>query len=131
MNIVVSDPKTSKAISINTEKPVYLGKKIGDEVDLSIIGLEGYKGIIKGGSDKSGFPMKPSLQGISRKRIIMEKGVGIRKTKKGLKRKKMVRGNTVAEDIAQLNIVIKEYGSKPFMEYLPKKEEKEKAEKNE
>ena len=130
MNIVVSDPKSAKAISINTEKPVYLGKKIGDEVDLGEIGLEGYKGVIRGGSDKSGFPMKPSLQGTIRKRIILEKGVGIRKPQKGLRKKKTVRGNVVAEDIAQLNIVITKHGQKPFEEYLPKKEEK-KEEKNE
>ncbi|MDO8627133.1 MAG: S6e family ribosomal protein, partial [Candidatus Diapherotrites archaeon] len=71
MNIVVSNPKTGKAYQKKTESPVYLNKKIGAEVDLSVIGLDGYKGVIKGGSDKDGFPMKSSLDGGLRKRILI------------------------------------------------------------
>lgn len=126
MNIVVSDPKTRKAYSINTEKPVFLGKRIGDEVDLSIIGLAGYKGVITGGSDKDGFPMKPTLPGTIRKKILMSSGVGYRPKEKGIKKRKRVRGNTIAEDIHQVNIKVTHYGEKPLEELL--KKEKEKAE---
>ena len=49
MNIVISDPKTSKAYSYKSDKPVYAGKKLGDQVDLSLIGLSGYTGQITGG----------------------------------------------------------------------------------
>ena len=124
MNIVVSDPKTRKAYSINTEKPVFLGKRIGDEVVLSIIGLAGYKGVITGGSDKDGFPMKPTLPGTIRKKILMSSGVGYRPKEKGIKKRKRVRGNTIAEDIHQVNIKVTHYGEKPLEELL----KKEKAE---
>ncbi len=133
MNIVISSPKTAKAYSKKMEKPVFLSKKIGSEVDLSILGLEGYTGKIVGGSDKDGFPMKSSLEGTFRRKVFISKGVGFnpkakiewkKKDKKKLRQKfikgirvrKNVRGNTVAEDIHQLNIVVVKEGSKPLDE---------------
>lgn len=128
MNLVISDPKTKKAYSINTEKPVFIGKKIGDEVDLSILGLPGYKGLITGGSDKDGFPMKPTLPGTARKRLFMAGGVGYRCKEKGIRKRKRVRGNTIAEDIHQVNIKVTQYGNKPLKELLKKEEASEKGE---
>lgn len=128
MNIVISNSKTAKAYSHKTEKPVFLGKKIGEEVDLTEIGLEGYKGLIKGGSDKNGFPMKPTLPGTGRKKIFIASGVGFRPKRKGIRVRKTVRGNIVAEDIHQLNIAITEEGAKPLEEIFKKEAKAEKAE---
>ena len=59
MNIVISDPKTKKAYSKKIEDPKpFLNKKIGETINLTIIGLDGFEGKITGGSDKEGFPMK-------------------------------------------------------------------------
>jgi len=130
MNLVISDPKTRKAYNVNTEKPVFIGKKIGDEVDLSAVGLPGYKGVISGGSDKDGFPMKPTLPGTARKMLFMAGGVGYRPRGKGIRKRKRVRGNTIAEDIHQVNIKVTQYGDRPLEELL-KKEASEKSEDSE
>lgn len=123
MNIVVSDPKTSKAYSKKTDEPVFLNKKIGDEVQLSIIGLEGYTGKITGGSDKNGFPMKPTMQGSIRKKIFISEGVGFNPKRKGIRVRKTVRGNTIAGDIHQVNIAVTKEGPTPLEKIFAKPEE--------
>lgn len=120
MNIVISDPKEGKAYSKKTEQAVFVGRKINEVVSLDVIGLKGYKAVITGGSDKDGFPMKPSLEGQGRKKLLIEKGIGIKKKRKGEKRRKRVRANTVAPDIHQLNLKITEYGSTKLSEYFKK-----------
>ncbi|MEM0359832.1 MAG: 30S ribosomal protein S6e [Candidatus Diapherotrites archaeon] len=128
MNIVLSDPKSGKAYSKKIESVAFMGKKLGETVSLETIGLKGYKAIITGGSDKDGFPMKPSVEGQSRKKILMSKGIGIKGLKKGEKRRKRVRGNTVAKDIHQLNLKITEYGPESLAEIFKKTGEEKKEE---
>jgi small subunit ribosomal protein S6e len=102
---------------------VFRGLKIGSEIDGAAVGVEG---IIKltGGSDSAGFPMRPDVLGGVKKRVLLTAGVGFRSKEKGLKRRKMVRGNTVTEEIYQINAVLI---SKP----VKKKKEAPKAEKSE
>ena len=53
IKIVINDPKTGKSFnkSLDSEKADQLfGKKINEEFDLSFVGLDGYVGIITGGS---------------------------------------------------------------------------------
>ena len=128
MNIVVSDPKTGKAFSKKTEDSVFLNKAIGEEVDLSVIGLSGFKAKITGGSDKQGFPMKHSLQGSGRKKLLLKKGVGFKTDRKGAKKRKRVRGNTIGIETMQLNIVVTKHGDKKLEEFFMKAEEPKKEE---
>ena len=79
-----------------------LGLQIGNDTDASIVGLEG-KMKVTGGSDKSGIPMRPDLHGMARKHILIPKGVGLQDTVKGLRKRKLVRGNTISEEIYQIN----------------------------
>jgi len=79
-----------------------LGLLIGQEIDASLVGLEG-KIKITGGSDKSGVPMRTDLLGAARKRILIPKGVGLQNTEKGLRKRKLLRGNTISEEIYQVN----------------------------
>ncbi|MFB6209391.1 MAG: 30S ribosomal protein S6e [Candidatus Nanohaloarchaea archaeon] len=95
-----------------------VGKKIGEEIDGGIIGLEGYSLEITGGSDKQGFPMRESIEGAVRRRILIEEGQGIREDEEGVRRRKSVRGNTVSEEIEQLNTRVVDEGSKPVEELL-------------
>lgn len=120
MNIILSDPKQGKAYSKKTGEVVFAGRKIGDTVPLDVIGLNGYKAIITGGSDKDGFPMKPTLEGQARKKLLMERGIGIRKKRKGERRRKRARANTVAQDIHQLNLKIIEYGQAKLSDIFKK-----------
>jgi len=65
--------------------------------------LSGYTLKITGGSDKQGFPMRRSIEGTIRKQIMLDKGAGIEKGEDGVRKRKSVRGNTVSEEIEQLN----------------------------
>ena len=56
-----------------------------------------------GGSDKSGVPMRPDVHGPARKYVLLSKGVGLKDTEKGLRKRKLVRGNTISDEIYQLN----------------------------
>lgn len=129
MNIVVSDPKNGMAYSKKTEKEVFLNYKIGDEISLDELGLEGYKGIIKGGSDKQGFPMHPTLIGIGRKKVLLAKGTGFKPLIHGQRKKISIRANMVSNEISQLNVKITAYGSKPLSEIFEKPEKKAKESK--
>ncbi|HLC78993.1 MAG TPA: S6e family ribosomal protein [archaeon] len=120
MNIVVSDPKTRKAYSKKIDSPqIFIGKKIGEQVELGLIGLDGYSAQITGGSDKQGFPMRSNLAGMNRKEVYITIDV-----KKGRREKTARRGNTVSDEIAQLNLKITKEGSKKLEEILGSNKEK-------
>ena len=123
MKAVINDPKTGKSFQIEIEGEKLFGKKIGDEIDGVVLGYEGYKFKITGGSDKDGFPMRKDVHGTGRKKIYLSSGPGFRPKRKGEKRRKTVRGNTIAEDIAQINLMVTKHGKVP----LEKPESEEKA----
>ncbi len=103
--VVISD---SKGNSINQEikdksaQPL-VGSKIGDIMDSSVFGFKDGKIKITGGSDKSGTPMRSDLHGGVRKYILMTNGVGARNLDPGERKRKLVRGNLITEEIYQLN----------------------------
>ncbi len=124
MKLVISDIKTGKAYNKKTEEAVFLNKKVGDEVDLGTVGLTGFKAKITGGSDKQGFPMKLTLEGQGRKKLLVKKGIGVKSNVKGKYIRKTMRGNIVAADIVQLNLAITKQGSKPISEFIKPAETK-------
>jgi len=94
-------------IRINDERTKSLiGLKIGDVFDGSIIGLKGVKLKITGGSDYSGFPMRPDIHGGVKKRVLLSGPPGFHPREKGERRRKTIRGNTITEDIVQINTAI-------------------------
>ncbi len=102
--LTISD-KNGKSISKEvkeTDANPLLGLEIPAETDASIVGLSG-KITITGGSDKSGVPMRSDVHGLARKRVLLTKGVGLKDTEKGLRKRKLVRGNTISDEIYQLN----------------------------
>lgn len=123
MQLVIST-KNGKAYSTTVEGQEFNGKKIGDEVSLDKAGLQGYSAKITGGSDKQGFPMRHDLPGNQRKKIFTGGGTGFRPIIKGQKKRVSVRGNTVSEETAQLNLALTKQGSVPIEEVLGKKEKK-------
>jgi small subunit ribosomal protein S6e len=95
-------------VRLNDERTsAFLGLKIGDEVDGSILGLRGVKLIITGGSDISGFPMRPDVPGPVKKKALLAGPPGFRPSENGERRRKMIRGNTIALDTVQINTMIK------------------------
>jgi len=99
------------------------GKEIGEEFEGGIIGLSGYTLKITGGSDKSGIPMRKTIEGSERKRIMIGEGQGINEDEDGVRRRKSVRGKRVSDEIQQLNTTVIEEGSKSVEEILSEDEE--------
>jgi small subunit ribosomal protein S6e len=100
----VSDIKgksVTKELKDNDGNPL-LGLQIGNETDAAIVGLKG-KLKITGGSDKSGVPMRSDIHGAARKRVLLSKGVGLQDAEIGQRVRKLMRGNTISEEIYQLN----------------------------
>ncbi|MBT3304459.1 30S ribosomal protein S6e [Candidatus Woesearchaeota archaeon] len=106
MKLVISDKKgKAKQIEFEDEKALR-GLKIGDKLEGSSIGLEGYEFEIRGGSDSAGFPMRRDVQGEERKRILVTNSLGAHIKRKGMRKRKTVRGNTVSIATAQLNLYV-------------------------
>jgi len=99
------------------------GKQIGETFDGGIIGLSGYKLEVRGGSDRDGFPMKDSLEGTERKKVLLKDGVGLDVEKDGERQRKSVRGNTVSNQIEQLNTKVVEAGDKSVEDLLTEEDE--------
>ena len=114
MKLVVSDPATKKAYTKTVENAqMFFGKKVGEEVELGIAGLDGYSAKIMGGSDKQGFPIKSDLEGGARKVVLLTTDV-----KKGSKQKSSRRGSMISDETSQLNLKVTKTGSKPLEELL-------------
>ncbi|KZX09904.1 30S ribosomal protein S6e [Methanobrevibacter oralis] len=122
--VVVSDKAESYQIEVDETK-AFNGLLIGDEFDGGLVGLDGYTLKITGGSDKNGFTMKKDISGTRRIKSLLTGGIGYHPKADGVKRRKTVRGNTIAEDIVQINTVVAEAGSKPIAEILGTGDEEE------
>ncbi len=125
MIITLSNPKTSKSYKIKTTEPVFINKKLGEEVDLSPLNLKG-KAKITGGSTKTGFPMVPFIEGLKNKTVLLSDGLGFKAKFKGEKRRKTVAGNIISEDIEQVNLKIIDIDSSLNLDEMFPKEAKEK-----
>lgn len=131
MKLVISN-KEGKARQVEFENDIKLiGLKIGDKIDGSLVGLEGFELELRGGSDNAGFPMRRDVQGAERKRILTSGGTGVKVTVRGMLKKKTVRGNTVSPATAQLNFFALKVGNPEFFNVAKaeKKEEKEEKKK--
>jgi len=102
--LTISDIKgksISKELKDSDANPL-LGLELGNETDASIVGLTG-KLKLTGGSDKSGVPMRNDVHGTARKRVLLSRGVGLQDAEYGQRKRKLMRGNSVSEEIYQVN----------------------------
>lgn len=136
--VIVSDPEdgTSKTVELEDARAVPLiGKKIGDIIDGSVVGLPGFKVQITGGSDKDGFPMRPNVHGGVRRHVVLSGGVGFNPQNEGERRRKRVRGNIITDEIVQVNMKVvekpknKKAGEEKEKPQLTKEERKAEEEK--
>lgn len=123
----VSDPETGKSWQVEKDAVALVGTKIGEEFNGSFLGLNGYTLMLTGGSDKDGFPMRESVEGTGRNEVLMKGGSGYNPKESGVKRRKTVRGNTVSEEIVQVNtkVVDRESDAQPISELLGSEEDEE------
>lgn len=108
----LSDPKTRRAVKLKIEGPrssALLNLRIGDVIDGGPIGIKG-KIKITGGSDRAGIPMRPDVHGPGKKYVLLSDRPGFRPRKKGERKRKLVRGNIISEEIYQINAVLIEGG---------------------
>jgi small subunit ribosomal protein S6e len=116
----------SKSFQKEIDSNMLYGKKIGEKVQGSPLGLENYELQITGGSDRQGFPMRKGVTGIIRKKLILSGGVGYKPKGKGIRRRKSIRGETVSEEIAQINLKVLKEGKQKFDDFVKKEEPAEK-----
>tara|TARA_Y100000310_G_C20065469_1_gene526938 strand:- start:16 stop:507 length:492 start_codon:yes stop_codon:yes gene_type:complete len=129
LKLAIGNPGTKKTYKVElADGSKLIGKKIGDEVKGELVGLDGYTLKITGGTDSSGFPMSKSIEGSGRKRVLLKVGsLGFRSrrirklvkkegqklkrvTRKGERRRKSIRGNTISTDSKQINFVVVKAG---------------------
>jgi small subunit ribosomal protein S6e len=128
--VIVSDPETgtSKAVELEEARATPLiGKRIGEVIDGAIVDFAGHKIQVMGGSDKDGFPMRPSVHGGVRRRIVLSGGVGFNPLDEGLRRRKSIRGNVITDEIVQINAKIVEKPKHPKEAKKPKEKKQEKT----
>ncbi len=137
----IGDPKTKRTYGKTIENYFLTGKKVGDVVDGQLLGLANYQLKITGGSDSAGFPMRGDIDGIGRKRIVLDSGdIGFKgkKRKKAHKqnhyfitKRKSIRGNTISQFTQQINLRVVKEGEKSIKELwgISDKEPKETSEK--
>lgn len=129
---VISEPTSRKSIKLEVDQDKaagLIGKRIGDEFNGDIIGLIGYVLKITGGTDKDGFPMHLGLKGSGRQKLLLSGPPGFHPLQKGQRKRKMVRGDTISEDVVQINAKVVKVGEKAFDQFSSKREVKEVAEK--
>ena len=117
-----------KSFQKEIDGEIFYGKKIGDKIEGSVIGLDNYELVITGGSDKQGFPMRKGVHGTARKKLLLSGGPGYRPRRKGVRRRKSVRGEVVSPEIAQLNLKVVKEGDKKFEDILKEFKSSEKSE---
>ena len=131
--VIINDIKNGKSHQVQISghhANSLIGKKIGDEVDGIFVQLPGYKLILSGGTDKNGFPMRKDFPGMGRRRLLLSKSKGFNAKEDGLRKKKSIRGNTINQDIVQINMKVTKYSSKPIDKLIIKEDKDKKEEEN-
>jgi small subunit ribosomal protein S6e len=115
--LVISEQAASVARTVgDVQAAGFLGKRIGETVGGELIGASGYTFRISGGTDKSGFPLRPDVPGARQVRLYVGEGFGFRAPRRGMRRRRTFRGNTISEETVQINLVVDQKGPKPLAE---------------
>ncbi len=62
--------------------------------------------------------MRHDIPGSTRRRLLLSRGLGFKPTERGKRKKKSVRGNTINQDIVQVNMKVMKPGAKPIDEII-------------
>lgn len=126
-NVVVGDPDSGHSYQVEVDGQDanrFLGRAIGDEVDGSAVGLDGYTLRITGGSDDAGRPMNETVAGSNLSEVLLEgRQTGFKPRRDGERRRITVRGREVSDVIAQLNTTVVDAGSEPVDALLGESDE--------
>lgn len=106
---VIGEVFAASAFQVRVSEDVaskLIGLRIGDKVDGRLIGFPNVTLEVRGGADLAGFPMRADVEGAVKKYLLLSSGTGFRPKKKGERRRKLIRGNTISPDIVQINTVV-------------------------
>ena len=123
LKLTISNKDGKSYLKKLEDSSLLLGRKLGESINGDLIGLTGYELKILGGSDSSGFPMRPGLETSGKKKIFARGGVGIKPRFKGNYIRKSVAGNTISPRTAQVNLSVLKEGKKSLVDLFGKKEE--------
>ena len=121
---IVVGTKSGKSYNLEAKDDlaaVFIGKRIGDVVNLTPLGLKGYEAKITGGSDKCGFPMRGDMHLIGRSKAMMSRrttGYRPEDFSNGVRMRKTVVGDIINDAVAQLNVVVVKDGHDPIPKLL-------------
>ena len=121
----IADPKGGKCYKTevkDTHAAPFMGLNIGEKIEGSRIGIDGYEFQVTGGTDYCGFPMRKGILGV-RKRMVIYPGVGFRGGLKGMKKRKTICGHKINESITAINMKVTKEGAKKLSEMFGRKEE--------
>ncbi|NPA22765.1 MAG: 30S ribosomal protein S6e [Crenarchaeota archaeon] len=112
--LVLADPMSGKSKQLEVKDPHaqrLIGLRIGDIVDASVLkGIidlpQGFRIKITGGSGYEGAPMVPYIEGPVKKYVLASGPPGFHPRRRGERKRKLVRGNTINEQIVQINAVL-------------------------
>ena len=119
--VAVADPESGRTYQFEVDGQDanrFIGREIGDEVDASAVGLDGFTVEITGGSDDAGRPMRGDVNGSDLKEVLLEGGAGFNPERDGERKRVTVRGKEVSEAAAQLNVSIAERGEESVEDLL-------------
>ncbi|ABW00984.1 30S ribosomal protein S6e [Caldivirga maquilingensis] len=112
--LVLSDPRSGKSKQLEVKDEVaqrLIGLRIGDVFDAQLIKEiidlpQGFRIKITGGTGYDGAPMHPGIEGPVKKYALLSGRPGFRPEKKGLRVRRLIRGNTISDQIVQVNAVL-------------------------
>ncbi|MFB6128789.1 MAG: 30S ribosomal protein S6e [Halorhabdus sp.] len=119
--VAVADPDTGETHQVDIDGQDanrFVGRELGDEVEGSSVGLDGYTLELTGGSDDAGRPLRSDVRGPNLKSILLEGGVGFKPERDGERKRVTVRGREVSDAVRQLNAKIVEAGDGDVAELL-------------
>jgi len=109
--VAVSDPDSGETHQIDVsdqDANRFVGREIGDEVEGSAVGLDGFTLEITGGSDDAGRPMRGDVRGAELSELLLEGGTGYEPTRDGERKRVTVRGREIGDATRQINAQIVE-----------------------
>ena len=108
--VVVSNAAdgTSKTVAVaDAQAQQLVGLKIGDTFNGEAFGFPGKELVITGGTDKSGIPLRGDIPGGAKRRILLSDMPGYHPDEDGARKRKLIRGSMITEDLVQINTVLK------------------------
>jgi small subunit ribosomal protein S6e len=119
--VAVSDPEDGTTYQVDVsdqDANRFAGREIGEEVDGSAVGLDGYTLEVTGGSDDAGRPMRADVAGSTLTELLLEGGTGYNPDREGERKRVTVRGREISDATRQINAKVVARGDQPVADLL-------------